>query len=113
MAAPIKQKEELFRFAQNGDLQKIEEFIAHNYSSDNSWMDLYHNKTGDTVLSFAVRGGNCKILQFLKRHGQNFEQGNFDGKRALHEAAQFGHISCLNFLLNENVLIDPLKRADW
>lgn len=43
----------------------------------------------------------------------NFEQANFDGKRPLHEAAQAGQLECVKYLLEQNVKVDSLKRADW
>ena len=41
------------------------------------------------------------------------EVPNVDGKTPLHEAAQFSKAEIVRTLLEHNVKVDPLKRADW
>ena len=38
---------------------------------------------------------------------------NLDGKTLLHEASQFSQVEIVCLLLQHNVKVDPLKRADW
>lgn len=41
------------------------------------------------------------IYRFLHENlKMNLEQTNFDGKRPLHDAAQFSHLDCVEYLLN-------------
>ena len=44
---------------------------------------------------------------------RSFEVANHDGKRPLHEAAQYGHVDCASYLIGAGVDVDALKRATW
>ena len=71
-------------------------------------------RSGDSLLHVAVHHGHLHVLEWLHEiHGFDLEQVNMEGKRALHEAAQAGQLSCLQYLLQKHVTIDALKRADW
>ena len=58
-------------------------------------------------------------IEFLDHLIQNFsslnilEIYNLDGKTPLHEASQFSQVEIVCLLLQHNVKVDPLKRADW
>ena len=72
------------------------------------------NKHGDTPFLIAARHGHWELLRKLfAEHGVSLEHTNTDGKGALHEAAQNGHTSCANFLIQAGACVDCLKRADW
>merc|ERR550539_1251728 len=43
----------------------------------------------------------------------NLESTNLEGKRPLHEAAQYGKYETVKLLLTKAVEVDPIKRADW
>ena len=103
---------ELLHLAQTGNLSALKDVILENYR-DKSWAGHYHRKSGDTVMTIAARYGHLELLQFFKESKLDYEISNFDGKRALHEAAQSGHGECVNYLISENVKVDSLKRADW
>ena len=45
--------------------------------------------------------------------GADLEQANLDAKRPLHEAAQNSHLNCVEYLIEKEVAVDSLKRADW
>ncbi|XP_076325014.1 uncharacterized protein LOC143232883 isoform X3 [Tachypleus tridentatus] len=109
----------LLHLAQEDNPQKFHQFILENKDYDPvPWANIYHEKSGDTVLHVAARNGALGILKYLndeeKQKGYvNFEQANLDGKRPLHEAAQAGQTDCVRYLLSLNVDVDSLKRADW
>lgn len=72
------------------------------------------NKHGDTVLLVAAREGHVSLLQALhEQYGLPLNSTNSDGKTALHEAAQNGRSSCMEYLLRQGAVVDALKRADW
>lgn len=102
---------DILRAAQTGDIQFFKELCACQ-STKIKVLESSHPKSGDTVAHLAARQGHLEILTFLADEGFGLEIGNFDGKRPLHEAAQSGQYSCLEFLLIK-VTVDPLKRADW
>ena len=113
MEASCFKKEELFKLAYKAEVSEFKEYVETFCGSNNDWLDYYHQKSGDTVLSFATRGGNIEILIFLREQGQDFEQANFAGKRALHEAAQFSNLACVHYLVEHGAVVDALKQADW
>ena len=72
------------------------------------------NKNGDTPLLTAARCGQLGLLEKLHaEHGVTLEHTNADGKTALHEAAQGGHLECVRFLISAGARVDSLKKADW
>ncbi|KAK7490063.1 hypothetical protein BaRGS_00018763 [Batillaria attramentaria] len=87
------------------------------FSLDNnltSCLSVSHKRTGDTVLHLACRYGRQDLLSLLSTNsGANFEISNFEGKKPLHEAAQYGQFECVRFLLEKGLQVDCLKRADW
>lgn len=103
----------LLEIVQEKDINKFK-LICKEYSKKHPiiWRNIYHKKSGDTALHIAARIGCVEILRYLKDDA-DFEQSNFDGKRPIHEAAQYGQLECLQFLIKIAVKIDCLKRADW
>ena len=72
------------------------------------------NKHGDTPLLTAARSGQLEVLRtLLAEHGVPLEHTNTDGKTALHEAAQRGHVECVRLLVGSGAQVDSLKKADW
>lgn len=72
------------------------------------------NKNGDTPLLTAARYGQLRILETLHvDYNVTLEHTNADGKTALHEAAQTGHLECVSFLIRSGAHVDSLKKADW
>ncbi|CAI8031719.1 Ankyrin repeat domain-containing protein 16, partial [Geodia barretti] len=58
--------------------------------------------------------GQLEVLRtLLAEHGVPLEHTNTDGKTALHEAAQEGHVDCVRLLLGSGAQVDNLKKADW
>ena len=107
----------LIRCVQNGDITALKRIInASNEEVDA--LSVCSTKSGDTVAILAARYGQLDILRYVYTQlvGAGvplFERANADGKRALHEAAQHGHLGCVRFLLSCGVDVDSLKRADW
>lgn len=76
---------------------------------------MSHKKTGDTILHLACRFGRRDLVEGLMNSegGVDLQISNYEGKKPLHEAAQFGQLECVNFLLQNGVQVDCIKRADW
>lgn len=77
-------------------------------------MTLIVNGAGDTIAHLACQKGSIEELQWC---GKNFpsilQVRNKVGKVPLHDAAIFGHLECVQFLLDSKVDINPLKRGGW
>lgn len=72
------------------------------------------NRHGDTSFHIAARHGHEVILRTLHmKYGVGLNHVNSDGKTALHESAQNGHIGCVDYLIKAACDVDCLKRADW
>ena len=104
----------ILKCVQNGDISALKRII----DTCNEELDapsVCSTKSGDTVAIFAARYGRLDILRYVYTSAgvSLLERANVDGKRALHEAAQHGHLSCVKFLLSCGVDVDSLKRADW
>ena len=97
---------------QTGNLDYFHNCLKSEHSKT-LLMNYSHRKSGDTLIHLVCRMGQTQILSFLCDKGFALEVDNFDGKRPLHEAAQAGSFDCVRFLLEADVKIDSLKRADW
>ena len=105
---------------QNGDITALKRIINSTHEGLDA-LNVCSAKSRDTVAILAARYGRLDILRYVYTHvaagggaGVSLlERANADGKRALHEAAQHGHLSCVKFLLSCGVDVDSLKRADW
>ena len=104
--------EKLLTIAQSGNVTSFMEFISTHYN-DSDWKNTSHKKSGDSLLNYAARNGALQLLKFLQQQRMDLELANFDGKNALHEACQAGHLECVQYLLAQNIDLDCLKRADW
>ena len=77
-------------------------------------LNIFHKKSGDSLLHQAARCGKLNILITLHRDfGLNLEQQNYDGKRPLHDASQYGCLDCVKYILSKKAMVDCIKRADW
>ncbi|XP_013412399.1 ankyrin repeat domain-containing protein 16-like [Lingula anatina] len=104
----------LLKEAQHGHLESVKRCIEHYFPGDDfSWLRAHHAKSGDTLFTLAARHGHVDILNYCLEARVDINQGNFDGKRALHEASHFGQLECVTVLLNNGAAIDALKKADW
>ena len=73
-------------------------------------------RSGDTIIHILARLGRTSILLMLVERFSsvlNLESTNLEGKRPLHEAAQYGKYETVKLLLTKAVEVDPIKRADW
>ncbi|XP_028406323.1 ankyrin repeat domain-containing protein 16-like [Dendronephthya gigantea] len=101
----------ILRSTRSGD---IEEFGACLNKSRVEILNWRHSRSGESCLLLCARYGQVDMLRCLVEDcGESLEQWNSDGKRALHEAALGGHLECVRYLINKDVEIDCLKRADW
>ena len=113
MSAPMKSPDQLLDFAKRGNLDELRHYVASE-CNNKEWLTWSAKKSGDSVVTYATRHGHLPIVEWLhKEHGSDLEIANLDGKRPLHEAAQYGEMACLVYLLDQHVQIDCLKRADW
>ena len=104
---------DLFRCTKDGNLGGCKDVMSKIDRNDN-WQTHCYDKSGDSVGILAARWGQIEILKYLHETCElSLELSNFDGKRPLHEAAQFGHVDCLRYLLTRGVDVNCLKRADW
>ncbi|CAG5132852.1 unnamed protein product [Candidula unifasciata] len=99
--------------------------IQRNISSDNvdffkalpdakSVLNIRHPRSGDTAMHIACRCGSIAVLKyFLNDLQASTEVVNADGKRPLHDAAQYSQEGSVRILLEHGSVLDPLKRADW
>ena len=94
------------------DATKLSQF--YHFQGSTGDLIMCANKHGDTPFLIAARHGHWELLRKLfAEYGVSLEHTNTDGKSALHEAAQNGHTSCANFLIQAGACVDCLKRADW
>ena len=104
---------ELFHVVQVSNLEQFKKYIKES-CIERQLSSILNKKSGDSLLHHAAKHGKTDILEWL--HEFNFlptEQGNFDGKKALHEASQHSHIHCIKYLLSKGANVDALKKADW
>ena len=72
------------------------------------------NRHGDTSFHVAAANGCINVLKYIHSSLRvELDHVNLDGKTALHEAAQHGHIDCARYLLDAGCTVDILKKADW
>lgn len=103
----------VFKMANAGDVQSLRG-LAETESGAAEIRGCFAPSTGDTVAHNAARSGNCDLLAMLVGSRLlSADVSNFDGKRPLHDAAQFGHAACVRYLLAVGAEVDALKRADW
>ena len=115
MSAPLDKQTRLqiLKLTQSGKLNELIE-LCSKYNVFESLKDIYHEKSGDNLMSYACRQENHTLVQWLhKTCSFDLQQGNFDGKRPIHEAAHFGHLECLKYLVQCGVSVNVIKKADW
>lgn len=100
------------QFAMDGKIDELRRII-HNPTVGHDKINFVYKKSGDTPLILASRYGHASLVSFLIDNGGIIEHRNNDGKTALHDAAQGGHLECVNVLLQSKAQVDVLKRADW
>nr|CAD7460478.1 unnamed protein product [Timema tahoe] len=94
------------QFLHASNANRLEDLIKlKNINECIHWTKYYYPSTGDTALHIASRqewtAKNC------------VEVCNFDGKTALHEAAQFSQPHVVRYLIKQGAEVNALKRADW
>ena len=100
------------RFSLLGNLVDFKE-LCNIDDATTTIINYVYKKSGDSPLLLAARYGHKDLLEFLLRNGVDMEHKNLDGKRALHEACFSGCLKCVEILLEQNVVVDPLKHGDW
>ncbi|GFR64973.1 ankyrin repeat domain-containing protein 16 [Elysia marginata] len=84
------------------------------FSNPEHLLHLRHKKSGDTLLHLCCRcGSETVLIYFLEDLKANLEVSNNDGKRPLHDAAQYSQEGCLSILLNHGAEPNVFKRSDW
>ncbi|KAL5015086.1 hypothetical protein ScPMuIL_009356 [Solemya velum] len=105
-----------FRAAQQGNLSyftTITEEYCHSGNSNTFWWSRKHEKSGDSLCHYATRHGQLTCLKLFYQNGADLEATNYDGKKPIHDAAQFCQADCLDFLLRHHVQVDCFKKSDW
>ena len=101
----------------HGDLAKFKDEL--NKVPDWQLQHCRYAKSQDTLVMLICKLGRVEFLQILLDKLTRdeieylFNLSNNDGKTPLHEAAQFSQPQTIAFLLDHNVKVDPIKRADW
>lgn len=73
-----------------------------------------YSKTHDNVMHIIAQLGRNDFLHAMIEHCKEMiEIMNVDGKTPLHDAAQFSQYGIVRILLNHQVNVNPIKRADW
>lgn len=102
------------RLIQEGNFSLFKEEIENVGDLNKNVRQKHFGRSGDTLLHYAARHGNLRILSYLvETLAMDVELFNNDYKRALHEAASMGHRDCLLYLLDRGAAVDCLKKADW
>ena len=104
----------VLKLVKTENIDALKNLLCHESYTKEFLKNYTHKKTGDSILSYACREGNLSLVQHLHKNcGIKLGQSNFEGKRALHEASQFGKMNILEYLLLHKVELNPIKRADW
>lgn len=70
-----------------------------------------HHRLETRQLLLSAAAGDLSVLQFFYETGMDFTMSDYDGRTALHFAASCGHLSCVQFVLdNCKVAIDVKDR---
>lgn len=85
-------------------------------TEDDCLKNCSYGKTKDHLMHVIAQLGRSEfMIEIIQRcpDMKILEICNSDGKTPLHEAAQFSKVDIVRILLQQNVKIDPIKRADW
>ena len=85
-------------------------------TEDDCLKNCFYVKTKDHLMHVIAQLGRSEfMIEIIQRcpDMKILEICNSDGKTPLHEAAQFSKVDIVRILLQQNVKIDPIKRADW
>ena len=92
----------VFTAAMMGDLASVQKMIQEGANPNKANKD-----DGSTPLSVAAEFGRLDVVQFLVRHltqkGVDLNSTNNDGKTAIYNAAQKGHLAVVQCLVQQNV----------
>jgi len=103
--------EAVFKLIPRGELEEIRDALR---IEGDTLVKASGKKNGDYLVTVAARHGRVDVLTFLKQDLlASLEVANHDGKRPIHEAAQYGHVRCVAYLIEAGVDVDALKRATW
>lgn len=95
----------LYVAVSNGSISTVTKMLSHNPN-----LSRRENKTGDTLIHGAVRGGCPEILKILLERGVDVNTSDSAGKTPLYEAVGNGHLSILLILLKAKA--DPNSSYD-
>ena len=96
------------------ELEKLA--VEDGNTSEYHLKNCYYVKTQDHLMHVIAQLGRIEFLDHLIQNFSSLnilEIYNLDGKTPLHEASQFSQVEIVRLLLQHNVKVDPLKRADW
>ena len=96
----------------------LQEFKEELNKSDIHPRWCIYSKTNDSLVHVIVQNGRLDFLQMVLHQFPNdikelLQCKNADGKTPLHVGAQFAQPKIISILLENDVEIDPIKKADW
>jgi ankyrin repeat protein len=98
---PARKKEDLFKAAQNGDVEAIQNILNEKE------MDVdVADENGLTALHLASSRGHLQVAKLLLENGAKINQKGMFDKTALHLAATNGHFAVAELLLENGAVID-------
>ncbi|MCI4407481.1 MAG: ankyrin repeat domain-containing protein [Thermofilum sp.] len=104
--------EELFKAAENGDVERVKELLA---SVPDFHRMEYVNATpsyGSTPLHYAAYNGHTDFVKLLLENGADPSIKDNSGKTAADLARERGHIEIANMIENVKELFEALKKGD-
>jgi len=98
---------------QEGRTEEALQFIQECENLETSY--LLHKKSGDSLLHDLATIGATQVIEaiLVKYPDTDINIRNFDGKTALHDACQQGHLDTVHLLLQHEAKVNTLKKADW
>ncbi|KAM0476159.1 hypothetical protein ACHAPX_006576 [Trichoderma viride] len=97
----MAQTSDLFQAAYDGNLSVFQELTEDGH------IDYYRDKSGNTLLSIAARGGHADLVELLLAKDARTSIRNSKRKTPLDHAAENGYKEIVELLLNDKNFLNP------